>query len=88
MTTATIRFDGSDYVPARDDRRLTSQLGRIKRVVLDGNWYTLQAIAELVYAPPASVSAQLRHLRKERFGKYTVDKRYLGRGLYEYRVSQ
>jgi hypothetical protein len=40
--------------------------------------------------PQASVSAQLRHLRKERFGAHTVEKRARGErahGLFEYRVS-
>ena len=36
--------------------------------------------------PPESVSAQLRHLRKERFGSHTVEKKYLGDGLYVYRL--
>jgi hypothetical protein len=41
----------------------------------------------LTGAPPASVSAQLRHLRKPRFGGFTVEKRYLRDGLYTYRVT-
>jgi hypothetical protein len=39
--------------------------------------------------PEASVSAQLRNLRKARFGGWTVDKRRRGEsGTWEYRVSK
>lgn len=81
------RFDGADYSPAEDDGRLSDQLARIKALMMDGGWRTLAAISDAVRAPPASVSAQLRHLRKDRFGGYTVERRKANeRGLYEYRV--
>ena|SRR5581483_2861922 len=87
MTTP--HFNGSDYVPERDDKRLNGQLERIKSLMLDEQWRTLQEIAEATGDPPASISAQLRHLRKARFGSYTVNKRHRGAaalGLYEYQV--
>jgi hypothetical protein len=83
------QFNGSDYVPSRDDARLTSQLDRIKSFMMDGQWHTLSEIADGTRDPQASISAQLRHLRKPRFGSYTVEKRPVGErftGLYEYRV--
>jgi hypothetical protein len=80
------RFDGDDYQPARDDPRLTSQLGRIKTLMLDGRWRTLPEIESETGDPPASISAQLRHLRKKRFGSHTVERRYIADGLYEYRL--
>ena len=52
----------------------------------DRRWRTLAAIAAESHAPHASVSAQLRHLRKARFGSFVVEKRYAGNGLFEYRV--
>lgn len=52
----------------------------------DGEWRTLPAIANATQDPPASISAQLRHLRKKRFGSHAVQKNYLGNGLYEYRL--
>ena len=82
-----MRFDGSDYKPVRDDNRLTSQLLRIWEVVRHGGWWTLNQIATRTGEPAPSVSAQLRHLRKERFGSHQVDKRYTSDGLYEYRVT-
>ena len=81
-----LRFDGADYQPERDNPRLTSQITRIFSLMRDGQWRTLPAIAEATKCPEASVSAQLRHLRKERFGKHTVERQYINSGLYEYRL--
>jgi hypothetical protein len=80
------RFNGSDYQPSRDDIRLTGQLLRIWNVVCDGSWLTLSQIAIRTGDPEASISAQLRHLRKERFGSHDVEKMHMGDGLYKYRV--
>lgn len=88
MTQTELRFDGHDYTPERDNPRLTAQLGRIFNVVSGGGWFTLRDIAERAEAPEASVSAQLRHLRKPRFGSYTVEREYIGGGLYRYRVTK
>ena len=79
-------FDGSDYLPSRDDDRLSSQLERVKALMADAQWRSLNQIASATGAPAASVSAQLRHLRKERFGANTVNKRYVERGHYLYQV--
>lgn len=81
-----IRFDGADYQPARDDARLTAQQQRIFDLMKDGIWRTLHEIHYLTGAPEASVSAQLRHLRKARFGGHELQKEYIGDGLYRYRV--
>lgn len=83
----TARFDGPDYVPARDDSRLNDQLSRVKGLMKDGMWRSLKLIAELTGDPEASVSAQLRHLRKPRFGSNTVERKYVGNGLYEYKLT-
>ena len=40
-----------------------------------GTWLTLEELAKLTHYPPASISAQLRHLRKQEFGGYEVAKR-------------
>lgn len=47
-------------------------------------WLTLDEIAMLTHYPPASISAQLRHLRKQEFGGYEVEKqkRVSGRILH------
>ena len=80
------RFDGSDYEPTRDDARLTGQLLRVWNVVRGGHWRTLREIADMTGDPEPSISSQLRHLRKPRFGGHTVEKEYVGNGLYRYRL--
>ncbi len=84
------RFNGPEYSPPVDHVRLTDQHVRIRALMLDGWWRTLAEISEAIGAPAASVSAQLRHLRKERFGSYIVGRRKRGdrkKGLFEYRVA-
>lgn len=83
---AELRFDGSDYVPERDNARLTGQLLRVWECMNDGEWRTLSRISTITGDPEASISAQLRHLRKPRFGGFEVEKRYINNGLYEYRL--
>lgn len=79
-------FDGSDYVAPRDDKRLTAQMERIFNLMQDGQFRTLKEIAERTQDPEASISAQLRHFRKARFGSHTLNKKYLGNGLYSYQL--
>lgn len=82
-------FDGPAYDPELDKDRLKNQLGRIYNLMRDHKWRTLDEIHEKTGEPAASVSAQLRHLRKPRFGTYRVEKRHRGdpeHGLFEYRV--
>lgn len=81
-------FDGAGYEPERDNVRLLSQHERVRDLMLDGEWRGLEEIAGLTGDPAASVSAQLRHLRKARFGGYVVTRRYRGEGLYEYQVRK
>lgn len=81
-------FDGESFVKDKDEARLTGQCMAIFALMRDERWRTLHEIASAVRAPEASVSAQLRHLRKPRFGAHQVDKRRTApeSGLYEYRV--
>lgn len=82
------RFDGAMYDPAADDDRLRLQLGRVWNLMRDGQWRTLFQISDATGDPQTSISAQLRHLRKPRFGGYVIEKRRqtaLG-GTYEYRL--
>lgn len=81
-----VYFNGSDYFPLRDDPRLIKQITRVFMCMKDGLWRTLGEIAEETGDPEASISAQLRHLRKERFGSHAVNKNHLGNGLYTYQL--
>ena len=80
------RFDGADYVAKRDNARLTGQILRVWECMADGKWRTLREIADITGDPEPSVSAQLRHLRKERFGAHTIEREHIERGLYKYRL--
>ena len=79
-----MRFNGADYVHARDAARLTLQHERVLAVMQDYKPHTLSEISDITGDPEASVSAQLRHLRKPRFGGHQITKTHLGHGLYEY----
>lgn len=81
-------FNGADYTPARDDDRLSLQHERIFNLMRDGAWRTLDEIGAATGDPVASVSAQLRHLRKPRFGAHLVEREYVGGGLYRYRLLE
>lgn len=80
-------FAGSTFDAKRDGDRLKIQLDAVRSVMMDGQWRTLADIGGRVKAPEASVSARLRDLRKTKFGGYTVERRYVRRGLYEYRIN-
>jgi hypothetical protein len=81
-----LQFAGADYDPARDTARLVSQYYRVFDLMQDGHWRTLPGIAAITGDPAPSISAQLRHMRKPSFGGHTVNRRYLGSGLYEYQL--
>lgn len=81
-----VGFDGVDYSAKRDQVRLSAQLLRIFNLMRDGQWRALKSIASKTRDSEASISAQLRNLRKKKFGAHTVNRRYLGDGLYEYQV--
>lgn len=83
------RFDGPDYVKEFDQERLTGQVKRIYNLMIDGTWRTLKEIESTTADPQSSISAQLRHLRKKRFGNHIVNKRRRGAetsGLFEYQL--
>jgi hypothetical protein len=54
-------------------------------------WLTLAELAEKTRFPPASISAQLRHLRKAEYGGWVLEKRRrdweLEEMVWEYRLA-
>ncbi len=68
---------------ARPKNAARVQLRKQREVIRDvmlsagqcATWLTLDELAKLTHYPPASISAQLRHMRKPRFGAYEVVKR-------------
>jgi hypothetical protein len=89
LFTRLPHFDGPDYSPEHDQARLTGQILRVYAVMSDGKWRTLRELAAATGDPEASCSAQLRHLRRQKFGAHSIEKRARGdrsRGLWEYRL--
>lgn len=76
---------GDTFEAARDESRLNRQMRDVWRIVRDEEWHTLPEIADLTGHPEASISARLRDLRKRRFGGHTVERTFVGAGLWAYR---
>jgi hypothetical protein len=82
------RFNGPAYDESKDYARLTGQIERVWNAMKDGQWRTVDQIVMLTGDPANSVQAQLRHLRKPRFGSYLVERRRVTEsGLWQYRVG-
>lgn len=80
------RFGGQTFDAKRDTERLSNQLRRVRDLIRDGRWRTLDQIAGAVHAPAASVSTRLRDLRKPEFGGHAVDRQPIGAGVSVYRL--
>src|SRR5947207_14770756 len=63
----------------RRGRQIPLQREVLRDVMLSAadcdTWLSLDELAHMTSYPPASISAQLRHLRKEQHGGYRVEKR-------------
>ena len=80
-------WDGHD-IGESDTLRLKTQMEMVK-VIFEGcsRWLTVDDIHMLTDYPHNSISAQIRNLRKERFGKYPIVGRYRkGTKIYEYKL--
>lgn len=88
---------GEQYTVA-DQPRIERQIEVVRRVMVSaaecGTWHTLEELQRLTEFPPASISADLRHLRNGTSGYkgplYVVEKRRRGAGksgLWEYKVK-
>ncbi len=78
--------DGETFVQERDGQRLQKQHARVLEALRNGQWWTLAALSAETGDPEASVSARLRDLRKPRFGSHTIERQYVERGLFRYRL--
>ncbi len=74
------KFSGPAYDSAKDEKRLTGQIQRIYVLMSDKRFRTLGEIHKEILASTgkhdteASISAQLRHLRKPAFGSHTINR--------------
>lgn len=85
-TPPKILGDRGTFDRKRDLSRLNQQMMDVYRLMMDGQWRPLFAIAHHTGHPEASVSARLRDLKKDRFGAHIVEKRYIANGVWHYRL--
>lgn len=84
-----LEFDGDTYHHEHDFWRLTTQLAKVRHLMSDGVWRTLEEIHAWCGGTESACSARLRDLRKPRFGGHVIERRARGgreRGLFEYRM--
>jgi hypothetical protein len=90
MSDQGSEFQGADYDADLDAARLGRQIRRVASAMSDGAWRTLSEIEAITGDPQASISAQLRNLRKARHGTSSIERRRRGDrrdGLFEYRLE-
>jgi len=78
---------GCTFDRARDGKRLDGQSADVFHFMSDGEWHTLAEISQHTGHPEASVSARLRDLRSPKLGGFKVDREFVRRGLWRYRVT-
>jgi len=79
--------DGSTYNHDEDYDRLNRQMKDVFRAVADGAWHTPPELEDKTGHSWASISARLRDLRKDKYGGYIVEREYLAKGLWMYRIA-
>ncbi len=79
---------GPAYDEQIDGKRVAYQMDRVKAHLANHKWWTLAELALYTGDPESSISAQIRHLRKPRFGGHTIEKRRraCSGGTWEYRM--
>lgn len=89
-----VKIDGFAYEPDLDEERLRTQMRQVFSILKSTyDWLTVEQISNImgerfdVQAPEASVSAQIRNLRKRANGGYLIRGRYRkGARIYEYKL--
>lgn len=83
-----MNFDGSTFNPERDGQRLGDQMLAVLAIMSTKQWWTLSQLSMFTGFPEASVSARLRDLRKPKFGGYTIEREYVRKGQWRYRMVE
>lgn len=79
---------GSTYDSSRDFHRLNAQQSDVWNAIKDGEWHTLRELSASTGHPEASISARLRDIRALIRPKgWAVEREYVSRGLWRYRVT-
>lgn len=75
VTDEAFRADGATYSPVRDRMALADQMRAVMGRMADGRWHTLPELEAELGCSSASISARIRDLRKERYGRQTIERR-------------
>ena len=82
------KFDGRHFDAEKDQVRLTAQMKGVYETLKSRAWMTVSEIESETGYPQPSISAQLRNMRKEKFGALDVRGRYrAGTRIFEYRIE-
>lgn len=73
---------------AAEEAVISRQVEAIRALMADGVWRTLREITKYTGFPEASVSADLRSLRKKKYGAHKVDRRIRVGRVSEYQVGE
>jgi len=89
---APLQFDGQTFDAKQDGSRLASQFIATRELMLDHEWRNLAQIVlalrkQGIHVTESSISARIRDLRKAKFGGYSVERRRVIGGLFEYRIK-
>jgi len=76
-----------DFFDAKHDAKLQDALSRQFYIMLKGNWHRLHELADELGILETTVSANMRIFRRKTHGRHTVNKRYVGNGLWEYQLE-
>ena len=80
-------FDGYTLNEDPDaPRRLGRQLALIRARMRDGEWHSLDELADWACCKEQSASARVRDLRKPKFGGHEIERRLRWPGHYEYQM--
>lgn len=80
-------FDGESYEPGQDHKRLRAQLVKLKTIMSDGGWHTLDELALELGCKEQSASARIRDLRKSKYGAHVVKRERIEGGLFRYQLQ-
>lgn len=93
MNTLTdLPLFGTDYDPARDEKRLRGKMRQVFRLMADEQWRTSEQAAEEcrrrygTHFKESSVGRYLRLFETPGIEGWTREKRGIGNGIYEYRL--
>jgi hypothetical protein len=91
---APVHFDGKTYDAELDLARLTTLQDRVRGLMADGQWWSLQMLQHalrLTYGhrySETSISARVRDLRKHKHGGRIVEAKRVTGGLWHYRMHR